>query len=108
MVTNGKRLVDHICENIPIENFVRGSKESRQPQRSWGLMFKMHITSVAQLPAPDRDSSLSTTGASLGDVHPRTHIRTRLQKRKEDERRNKAESKAKRQHTSIERHTQRK
>ena len=49
-----------------------------------------------------RDNSLSTTNASLGDDHSRTHIRTCLQKRKEDERSNKAKGKAKRQRTTIE------
>ena len=49
-----------------------------------------------------RDISLSTTDASLGDDHSRTHIRTCLQKCKEDERSNKAEGKVKRQCTSME------
>ena len=61
-----------------------------------------HSTSVAQLPVPYSDSSLSTTGTSLGDDHPRIHTSTRLQKRKEDERRNNGKGKAKRQRTSTE------
>ena len=85
-----KRHVDHIRMNIPTEPIVRGSEQSSQPLRSRGQTFKGHSTSVAQLPAPDRHSSLSTTGANLEYDHPRTHIRTRLLKRKEDERRNKA------------------
>ena len=69
-------------------------------QKNPAQTFKSYSTSAAQLPAPYRDSSHSTTGASLEDDHPRTHIRTRLQKRKE--RRNNAEGKAKRQCTSME------
>ena len=97
-----KRYVHHICMNIPTEPIVRGSEESSQPLRSQGQTFKGHSTSVTQLPAPNRDGSLSTTGASLGDDHPRTHIRTCLLKCKEDERRNNAKGKTKRQHPSIE------
>ena len=47
------------------------------------------------------DSSPSTTSDSLEDEHPRTQMRTRFQKRKEEERRNNAENKAKIQHISM-------
>ena len=97
-----KRHVDQICRNIRTEPVVRDSEESNQPLRSPELMFKVHSTSVAQLPASYRDSRLSTTSTSLGDDHPRTNMRIRLQKRKEDERRNNAEGKAKRLCTSME------
>ena len=70
MVTYGKRNVDHIRKNIPTEPVVRGSEESSQLLRGQGQTFKGHSTSVAQLPAPYRDSSLSTTDAILGDDHP--------------------------------------
>ena len=60
-----------------------------------------HSTSVAQLPAPCRDSSPSTTGDSLENEHLRTQMRTHFQKCKEDERRNNAENKAKRQYISM-------
>ena len=92
--------MDHILKNIPTEPVVRGSEESSQPLKSRRQMFKEHSTSVAQLPAPYKDRSLSTTGASLRDDQPRTHIRTHLPKRKEDER-NQAGGKAKRQRTSM-------
>ena len=88
--------------NIPTEPVVRGTDESSQHLRSWEQMFKRHSTSVAQLPAPYRNSSLSTTDASLGDDHSRTHIRTCLEERKQDERSKKAEGKVKRQRTSME------
>ena len=76
--------------NIPTKTCERLS----QPLRSRRQTFKGYSTSVAQLPTPYRDTGLSTTDANLGDDHPRTQIRTRLQKRKEDERRNNAEDKA--------------
>ena len=76
-------------------------KESRQPLGSQEQTVTRQSTSVAQLPAPYRDSSPSTTSDSLEDEHPRTQIRTRFQKRKEEERRNNAENKAKRQHISM-------
>ena len=84
--------------NIPTEPVVRGSEEPRQPLGSRKQIVTSHSTSVAQLPVPYRDSSPSTTGDSLEDEHPRTQIRTRFQKRKEEERRNNAENKTKSQH----------
>ena len=81
-----KRYVDHIRMNIPTEPVVRGSEESSKSLRSQGQMFKGHSTSLTQLLAPYRDSSLSINGASMEDDHPITHIRTHLQKHKEDER----------------------
>ena len=54
--------------NIPTEPVVRGSEESIQSLRSQGQTFKGHSTFVAQLPAPYRDRSLSTTGASFHNV----------------------------------------
>ena len=79
--------------NIPTEPVVRGSEESRQPLRSREQTVTRHSTSVAQLPAPYRDSSPSTTSDSFEDEHPRTQMRTCFQKCK-DERRNNAENKA--------------
>ena len=96
-----KRHVDHICMNIPTEPVMRGSEVSRQPLGSREQTVTRHATSVAQLPAPYRDSSPSTTGDNLEDEHPRTQMRTRFQKRKEEEIRNNAENKAKRQHISM-------
>ena len=95
-----KKHVDHIRVNIPTEPVVRGSEESRQPLGSQEQTVTRHSTSVAQLPAPYRDSSPSKTSESLEDEHPKTQMRTRFQKRKE-ERRNNAENKAKRQHISM-------
>ena len=89
-----KRHVDHIRVNIPAEPVVRGSEVSRQPLGTREQTVTRHSTSVAQLPAPYRDSSSSTIGDSLEDEHPRTQMRTRFQKRKE-ERRNNAETKPK-------------
>ena len=80
---------------------LRGSEESRQPLGSREQIVTRHSTSVAQLPVPYRDSSSSTTSYSLEDEHPRTEMRTRFQKRKEEERRSNAENKAKRQHISM-------
>ena len=94
--------------NIPTKSVVRGSEESSQPLRSRRQMFKGQSTSVAQFPAPFRNSSRSTTVASLGDDHPRTHIRTRLQKRNEDVKMDKTKAKAKRQRTSMVLDTERK
>ena len=96
-----KRHIDHIRVNIPTEPVVRGSEVSRQPLGSREQTVTRHSTSVAQLPASNRDRSPSTTGDSLEDKHPRTQMRTRFQKRKEEERRNNAENKAKRQHISM-------
>ena len=96
-----KRHVDHIRVNIPTEPVVRGSEKSRQPLGSREQTVTRHSTSVAQLPAPYRDSSPSTTVDSLEDEHSRTQMRTRFLKRKEDERRNNSENKAKRQHISM-------
>ena len=60
-----KRHVNHIRVNIPTEPVVRGSEVSRQPLGSREQTVTRHSTSVAQLPAPYRDSSPSTTGDSL-------------------------------------------
>ena len=87
--------------NIPTEPVLRGSEVSRQPLGSQEQTVTRHSTSVAQFPAPYRDSSPSTTGDSFEDEHPRTQMKTRFQKRKEEERRNNAENKAKRQHISM-------
>ena len=73
-----KKHVDHVRVNIPTELVVRGSEESRQPLGSREQTVTRHSTSVAQLPAPYRDSSPSTTSDSLEDEHPRTQMRTRF------------------------------
>ena len=65
-----KRHVNHIHVNIPIEIVVRGSEKSRQPLGSREQTVTKHSTSAAQLPAPYRDSSPSTTGDNLEDEHP--------------------------------------
>ena len=96
-----KRHVNHIRVNIPTKPVVRGSEESRKPLGSREETVTRHSTSVAQLLACYRDSSPSTNGDSSEDEHPRTQMRTRFQKRKEDERRNNAENKVKRQHISF-------
>ena len=88
--------------NIPTEPLVRGSEVSRQPLGSREQTVTRHSISVAQLPAPYRDSSSSTTGDSLENEHPRSLMRTHIQKRKEEERRNNAENKAKKQYISME------
>ena len=86
----------HIRVNIPTEPVVRGSELSRQPLGSREQTVTRHSTSVAQLPAPYRDGNPSTTGDCMEDEPPRTQMRTRFQKRKEEERRNNAKNKAKR------------
>ena len=96
-----KRHVDHIRVNIPTEPVVRGTEVSGQPLGSREQTVTRHSISVAQLPAPYRDSSPSTTGDSFEDEHPRTQMRTCFQKRKEEKRRNNAANRAKRQHNSM-------
>ena len=96
------RLEDGRLWKIHVDHIrVRGSEVSRQLLGSREQTVTRHSTSDAQLTAPYRHSSPSTTGNSLEDEHPRTQMRTRFQKRKEEERRNNAENKAKRQHISM-------